>query len=59
MAKTIVTPHGLFYMESAGGCRPAQPEIPPEMIAEEHQQSCFALEEERTLEWQRRNGTGH
>ena len=47
MAKTIVAPHGLFYMENAGGYKPAYPEIPPLMVAEEHQPSCFALEEER------------
>jgi hypothetical protein len=47
MEKTTVAPHGFFYMENAGGCKPAQPEIPLEMAAEEHQPSCFALEEER------------
>ena len=55
MEKTTVTPHGLFYMENAGGCRPAQPEIPPEMIPEEHRPSCFALEEEKGEGW---NGSG-
>jgi hypothetical protein len=51
MAKTIVAPHGLFYMENAGGYRPSYPDIPPSMLAEEHQPSCFALEEERGEGW--------
>ena len=49
MAKTIIAPHGLFYMENAGGYKPAQ--IPPAMEAEEHQASCFALEEEKGEGW--------
>jgi hypothetical protein len=44
MVETIVAPHGLFYMENAGGYKPAHPEIPPSVAADEHQQSCFALE---------------
>jgi hypothetical protein len=61
MVKAIVAPHGLFYMENAGGYKPAYPEIPPSMIADEHQPSCFGGEEEkgRKLEGQRRNGAGH
>jgi hypothetical protein len=51
MEKTTVAPHGLFYMENAGGCKPAQSEIPLEITAEEHQPSCFALEEERGEGW--------
>jgi len=51
MAKTIVAPHGLFYMENAGGCEPAHLEIPPSMAANEHQPSCFALEEEMGDGW--------
>ena len=49
MVETIVAPHGLFYMENAGGYKPAHPEIPPS--AEEHQASCFALEEETGEGW--------
>jgi len=51
MVETIVAPHGLFYMENAGGYKPAYPEIPPSMAAEEHQPSCFALEEEKGEGW--------
>jgi hypothetical protein len=51
--------HGLFYMENAGGY-PAAPGIAPTQAAdatkaadatEEHQPSCFALEEERGQDW--------
>jgi hypothetical protein len=45
-----VPPHGMFYMESAGGCH-SDDESPQE----EHQPSCFALEEERGNHW---GGTG-
>jgi len=51
MVETIVAPHGLFYMENAGGYKPAHPEIPPSVAADEHQQSCFALEEEKGEGW--------
>jgi hypothetical protein len=51
MAKTIVAGHGLFYMENAGGYKPANPETAPSMAAEEHQPSCFALEEEKGEGW--------
>ena len=53
MAETIVAPHGLFYMENAGGCKdePAHSEISPSMGAEERQPSCFALEDERGEGW--------
>jgi hypothetical protein len=51
MVKTIIDPHGLFYMENAGGHKPAHPETVPSMAGEEHQPSCFALEEERGEGW--------
>ena len=51
MAKTIIAPHGLFYMENAGGYKPAQSEIPPSMVADEHQPSCFRGEEEKGEGW--------
>jgi hypothetical protein len=51
MVETIVAPHGLFYMENAGGYKPAHPESPPSVAADEHQQSCFALEEEKGEGW--------
>jgi hypothetical protein len=53
MAKAIIAPHGLFYMENAGGYKQAETETdiasPP--AADEHQQSCFAMEEERGEGW--------
>jgi hypothetical protein len=49
MDKTIVAPHGLLYIENAGGYKPTHLEI--SQIAEEHQPSCFALEEERGEGW--------
>jgi hypothetical protein len=57
MAETIVAPHGLFYMENAGGCNyePTHSEISPSMAAEERHPSCFALEDERGEGW---NGSG-
>ncbi len=53
MEKTIeatrIAPHGLFYMENAGGTHStATPRTP---IADEHQPSCFALEEEKGADW--------
>jgi len=39
------------HMENAGGHKPAHPPIPPSMVAEEHQPSCFALEEEKGEGW--------
>ena len=47
--------HELFYMENAGGYTPAYPETPPSTTADEHQPSCFALEEEKGVGW---NGVG-
>jgi hypothetical protein len=55
MVKTTVVSHGLFYMENAGGYKPAHQESPPSLVAEEHQPSCFALEEEKGEGW---NGSG-
>jgi hypothetical protein len=46
---TKQAPHGLFYMENAGGYH-AQPEEPAP-AADEHQPGCFALEEERGEGW--------
>jgi hypothetical protein len=51
MVNTIVAPHGLFYMENAGGYKSAQSEILPSMEEEEHQPSCFAAEEEKGTGW--------
>ena len=46
---TKVAPHGLYYMESDGGygVEPPAPSTP----ADEHQPSCFALEEEKGEDW--------
>ena len=44
---TRVAPHGMFYMESAGG-------IPPEtdeQVADERSAGCFAYEEEKGEHW--------
>ncbi len=53
MAKIIDTtqipPHGLFYMENAGGTHSAIPM--PTLTADERQTSCFALEEELGGNW--------
>jgi hypothetical protein len=43
--------HGIFYMENAGGHKPAHPETPRSMAADERQPSCFALEEEKGEHW--------
>jgi hypothetical protein len=54
MAKAIdgtqTPPHGLFYMENAGRSK-VEPETPASTPADEHQPSCFALEEERGAGW--------
>jgi hypothetical protein len=50
--------HGLFYMENAGGYKPAHLEIPPSTTAKEHQPSCFGLEEERGEGWEGRGAMG-
>jgi hypothetical protein len=58
MVKTIVVSHGLFYMENAGGYKPAQSEIFPLMEEEEHQPSCFAAEEEKGAGWKGNGAMG-
>ena len=45
-----VPAHGIFYMESAGGCH-----WDDEQLQEEHQPGCFAMEDERGEYWR---GTG-
>ena len=44
---TNQTQHGLFYMENAGGYKPAEPTTAPSRAADEHQPSCFGWEEEK------------
>jgi hypothetical protein len=63
MEKTIdatrIAPHGLFYMENAGGTHSAatsptliaDEQIADEQITDKHQPSCFALEEEKGADW--------
>ncbi len=51
MVNTLLAQHGLFYMENAGGYKTAHAENPPSMVAEEHQPSCFAGEEEKGEGW--------
>lgn len=50
--------HGLFYMENAGGthAEPAPPMAPS--ITEQHQASCFGLEEERGEGWDGSGASG-
>jgi len=43
--------HGLFYMENTGGYKSAEPPTAPSTLVEEHQPSCFALEEEKGECW--------
>jgi hypothetical protein len=60
MEKTIdttrIAPHGLFYMENAGGTHSAA--TLPTLIADEHQPSCFALEEEKGADWKGSGAAG-
>jgi hypothetical protein len=51
----IMAQHGIFYMENAGGHKPAHPETTLSTAADERQPSCFALEEEKGEHW---NGSG-
>jgi hypothetical protein len=47
---TKVAPHGMFYMEGAGGCPPELDA--PSPLVETHQPSCFGQEEERGSSWE-------
>ena len=49
--QTNIVSHGLFYMENAGGCNPAGPVTTSSTAVNEHQGSCFALEEEKGEGW--------
>ena len=53
---TKVAPHGMFYMEGAGGC-PSELDA-PSLLAETHQPSCFGQEEERGSSWEGAGATG-
>jgi hypothetical protein len=46
---TRIAHHGLFYVENAGGTHSTA--MPPTLIVDEHQPSCFALEEEKGADW--------
>ena len=52
---TKVAPHGMFYMEGAGGCHPeldAHSDLDARSSpAETHQPSCFGQEEEMGSSW--------
>jgi hypothetical protein len=53
---TKVAPHGMFYMEDAGGY---QPELAtPSPLADTHQPSCFGQEEEAGSGWKGAGATG-
>ncbi len=52
---TRVPPHGMYYMEGAGGIDAEPTAAAPEPAPDEHRPSCFALEEERGESWK---GTG-
>ncbi len=54
---TKVASHGMFYMEDAGGREPEHLDA-PSSLAESHQPSCFALEEERGGNWKGAGATG-
>jgi hypothetical protein len=53
---TRIAHHGLFYMENAGGTHSTT--MPPTLIADEYQPSCFALEEEKGADWKGRGAAG-
>ncbi len=56
---TKVAPHGMFYMEDGGGYHPEPKHLDaPSSLAETHQPSCFALEEERGSTWKGAGATG-
>ena len=56
---TTVAPHGMFYMEGAGGYHP-EPELldTRSSLAETHQPSCFGQEEEGGSSWKGVGATG-
>ena len=53
---TRVAPHGMFFMEGAGGYH-TELET-PSLLAETHQPSCFGQEEERGSSWKGVGATG-
>ena len=51
---TMVAPHGMFFMEGAGGYHPDlyHPDLDaPSSLADTHQPSCFGQEEEMGSSW--------
>jgi hypothetical protein len=53
---TTVAPHGMFYMEDAGGC---DPELDARSSpTETHQPSCFGQEEEMGSSWNGADAAG-
>jgi hypothetical protein len=56
---TKLAPHGLFYMENAGGYPDEEaPPIAPAIAPNEHQPGCFALEEEKGEGWKGAGASG-
>ena len=57
---TTLAPHGLFYMENAGGYNSqlTQPQTSRSMPADEHQPSCFAFEDEKGEGWKGSGASG-
>ena len=53
---TKVAPHGMFYMEGAGGYHTDLDAR--SSLAETHQPSCFGQEEERGSSWKGVGATG-
>jgi hypothetical protein len=51
ISESLMAQHGIFYMENAGGYKPAHPETAPSTAVDERQPSCFALEEEKGEHW--------
>lgn len=53
---TMVAPHGMFFMEGAGGYHPNLDT--PSSLADTHQPSCFGQEEEMGSSWKGVGATG-
>ena len=53
---TKMAPHGMFYMEDAGGYPPEL--ATPSSLTDAHQPSCFGQEEEMGSSWNGAGATG-
>ena len=47
---TKIAPHGMFYLEDAGGIDSGPPRA-VDITADDHDSGCFALEEEKGEGW--------